>query len=62
MYLEQKVAVMTWMVFFYHTNQTFKDDSYSTPTKKKMHWLSKLWNVFIGKHARVTTVSGHDPV
>lgn len=33
-YLEQKVAVMTWMGFFY---QTFKDDSYSTPTKKKMH-------------------------
>lgn len=34
MYLEQKVTVMTWM-FFYHTNQTFKDDSYSNPTKKK---------------------------
>lgn len=35
-YLEQEVAVLTWMGFFYHTNQTFKDDSYCT-SMEKMH-------------------------
>lgn len=62
MYLEQKVAVMTWMFFFIILIRLSKMIVIVLQRKKKMHWLSKLWNVFIGKHARVTTVSGHDPV